>query len=265
VTESNDFLYEKRGSVALVTFDRPEALNAFRTSMKHELSAILADAAADDAIRVLVLTGKGRAFCAGQDLKEVDESAGQEAFVAQAEGIVSMLQDLAREIIEHPKVTIAAVNGYAIGMGLELAIACDLRIASVKAQCAFTEVERGQFVGNGASYLLPRLVGLGRAMELMLSGESIDAREAHRIGLFNRVAPAESFLDEALALADRIAGHAPLSLRWVRSALRHTYERDLAAMMKLEAEGMRVCALSQDAKEGAAAFRARRAPDFTGE
>lgn len=259
-----DLTYTVAGNVGLITLNRPEVLNALRRETISELAAVLQEAARDEKIRLLVITGKGKAFSTGQDLSELGSLAGQEVDYFEIRNSVEQMQELTRLILNLPKPVIAAVNGYAIGAGAELAIACDIRYASETASFEFAEVKVGLFETNGVTWLLPRLIGLGRAKELMLAGKRINAEEALRIGLVTAVFSPESLLDDALATAKKIAGYAPVSMRFLKSSLNKSGEIGLDEAMVYETDALMTCLYTEDVREGAAAFMERRKPEFKG-
>ncbi|MER7504207.1 enoyl-CoA hydratase/isomerase family protein [Nonomuraea pusilla] len=261
---STDLRVRRAGSALLVTFDRPEALNAFRQRTYGELVAVLDEAARDDTVGALVLTGTGRAFSAGTDLKEAGAqlAAGSDADLVER---TAALQDLTRRFTTHPKVIISAVNGIAVGVGVELAIASDLRLAGHSASFAFKEVHRGLFPSNGVLYSLPRLVGHGRAVDLLLSGETVDAAEAYRAGLVSRLVPDADLLDTALELAERVAAAAPTPVRLIKKAMQRVWELDLEEVLDLETEGLLACLRSQDVVEGVRSFIERRPAVYRGD
>ena len=260
----NDILYEKQEGVAVATFNRPESLNAFRQSTFQDFLAILEDVRSDDAVRVLVMTGKGRAFSAGIDLKEAAHAFSDPVPVKEAREHLHMLQDITRRMVNLPKTIIAAVNGIAVGVGAELSIASDIRIAAETAAFSFAEVKRGLFETNGVMYFLPRLVGLGRAMGMLLTGDRISARDALDAGLVTHVVPQNELLDFAVNLARTIASNAPISVRLVKQVMRRAYDLDLEAVMQLEVDGMLECFGSEDMREGTLAFIEKRRPVYTG-
>lgn len=259
-----EILYEKRESLAVVTFNRPDALNAFRRAMIEQLLAILDDVMGDEATRVLVLTGRGRAFSAGVDLGEFDQLLGGAAHLAEARAQVQRLQELTRRMLRLPKPILAAVNGVAVGVGAELAIASDIRLAAEGASFAFAEVRRGLFETNGVLYLLPRLVGAGRALEMMLTGERITASAALQAGLVTRVVADEGLMAAAFELAGLLASNAPISSRLIKQGLQRTYDLDLEGVMQLEEDGMLTCLTSEDLQEGVRAFLEKRPPVYRG-
>ena len=261
----NDILYEKTDGVAIATFNRPDSLNAFRHSTLQEILHIFHDIQADDAIRVLILTGKGRAFSAGIDLKETTSLSNESVSLKQAREHLRMLQDITRRMVHLSKTIIAAVNGIAVGIGVELAIASDIRIAADTATFAFAEVKRGLFETNGVMYFLPRLVGLGRAMEMLLTGEKVSSHKALEAGLVTRVVPQDDLIGVAMGMARTIASNAPISVRLVKQVIQRSLDLDLEAVMQLEVDGMMECLTSQDLQEGVQAFIEKRAPVYTGQ
>lgn len=253
---------EQHGAVQLLVLDRPARRNALRHADMEALAAHLDRLAADAATRVLVVTGAPPAFCAGEDLEEATTLLHDPDRLAR---IADVLQGLTRRIVALPQVTIAAVNGPAVGMGAELAVAMDLRLAAERAWFVFPEVERGLFHTNGVTWLLPRQVGAGRAAEWLLSARRVSADEALRAGLVARVeADEDALVAQALELAQRIAGHAPLSVRQLRALLWRSGEATLEQMLAAESAALAACVASADAAEGVRAFLERRAPVFTG-
>lgn len=260
----NDIIYEKEEGIAVIRLNRPEVLNAVRDSLWREIEEAVADVERDESVRVLIFTGQGRAFSAGADMKEMGHLFEGEVNSFELRESIVRMQRLTRTIIEMPKPTIAAVNGYALGAGAELAILCDIRIASEKAKFGFPEVKVGLFETNGVTHILPRLVGLGKAKELMMTGEFIDAEEARRIGLVERVVPHEELLAEAMALAGKIASNAPVPVALVKAGLNKGVQSDLETALVYETEALMACALTEDVKEGALAFLEDREPQFKG-
>lgn len=247
--------------VLTLTFNRPDALNSFTVEMKEALLAALKDAARDREVRVVVLTGNGRAFSAGQDLKErqapgVDD-LGTELRLRYNPIILAMRR------LEKP--IIGAINGVAAGAGISIALACDIVIAAENATFieAFSRV--GLVPDTGSTWFLPRLVGTARAAEMMFTADPVDAATAERIGLINRVVPADKLMDEASALAARLAKAAPISLALAKRALNRTFDMGLAEALDYEAQLQSIAGRSNDHKEGVAAFIEKRAPNFRGE
>src|SRR2546429_793340 len=262
--ELNDILYEKKDSIAIATFNRSAVLNAFRQATLREFISILDDVKADDSVRVLIITGKGRAFSAGIDLKEMAYPSSDSLTLKQAYDELQAIQDVTRRMVHLPKIIIAAVNGIAIGIGVETALASDIRLAADKATFAFTEVKRALFETNGVMYILPRLVGQGRAMQMLLTGEMVSAQDALNAGLVTRVVAQEQLMEYAINMAHTIASNAPLSVRLVKQTMQKTYELDLEAVMQLEVDGMMQCYRSEDLVEGLNAFLEKRPPVYKG-
>ena len=258
----HDITYEKREMIATARINRPARLNAFRQTTYGELLAVLDDTGNDERLRVLVITGTGRTFSAGDDLKELDVMLSSSDPVTSMDRTLTVLQEITRRIVSLPKIVIAAVNGIAVGFGVELALAADIRIAAQEASFEFAEARRGLFVTNGAIYLLPRLVGYGRATHLMLTGYSISASEALEWGLVTSVFPMQAFMPGVLQIAHTISGNAPTSVRLLKQRLRASYELGLEEAMRLEVEAVRECAERGESAEGARAFLERRSPNY---
>jgi enoyl-CoA hydratase/carnithine racemase len=259
-----DLRYERIGGVGLVTLNRPRTLNALRARSIDELLAVVDDAHGSTDLRALVLTGEGRGFCSGEDLNELDrdlaDGLSADAFAPRVE----LVQLLARRLMELPIPVIAAVNGPAVGLGAELAMNCDVRIAARSATIGFPEVARGLLVTNAGMYLLPRLVGHGRALELLLGGEIIDAEHAERIGLVNAVADDGDVLERALQFAQSAAALAPLSIKLTKRITAGSWSATLDEVLDQEAEGVLRCIADAAAVEGVTAYRDGRAPAFDG-
>ncbi len=250
---------EHTEGVLTLTLDRPDALNALDRQLKTELLAGFKAAARDRAVRAVILTGAGRAFCAGQDLREAGltgSAIGREV----RERYVPLILAIAR--LEKP--VIAAVNGVAAGAGLSLTLACDLRLAAETASfvCAFGRV--GLVPDSGLSWFLPRMIGPSRAAEMLLTSDPVDAATAERIGLVNRVVALEALLDEAHALAARLAAGAPLAMGLAKRGLGRAQELSLEATLELEAQLQTAAGRSEDHAEGVAAFLEKRPARFRG-
>jgi len=262
--ELSDILYEKKDGIAIATFNRPAVLNAFRQATLREFKSILDDVQADDTIRVVIITGNGRAFSAGIDLKEMANSSSDVRTLKQEYDELQAIQDVTRRMVHLPKIIIAAVNGIAVGIGVETALASDIRLAADKATFAFTEVKRALFETNGVMYFLPRLVGLGSALQMLLTGEIVSAQDALNAGLVTRVVARQQLMEYAIDMAHTIAANAPLSVRLVKQTMQKTYDLDLEAMMQLEVDGMMQCSRSEDLIEGFNAFIEKRPPVYKG-
>ncbi|HSE96121.1 MAG TPA: enoyl-CoA hydratase-related protein [Methylomirabilota bacterium] len=248
------------GGVVTVTLSRPKQLNAINGAMVRELDALAADLEADPAARVVIFTGAGdRAFLAGADIGEF-----QGLTPVQALGFAQRIQRLYSRIEALPQVTIAAVNGFALGGGCELALCCDLVLAAETARFGQPEINLGVTPGAGGTQRLARLVGMHRAKELNFLGEMIDAQEAYRIGIANRVVPADRLLGEARALAEKLLGKAPLTLRLIKEAMNEGYDLDLSKGLAIEAKAWAIAYSTEDQTEGVSAFLAKRPPRFQG-
>jgi enoyl-CoA hydratase/carnithine racemase len=260
MTMSTEILYEVRGNIAWITFNRPEAMNAISENIRAAIPAAIARAEADDDVRVMVFSGAGeRAFCAGADVKGFNAVAS----------LVKMRQERAHAhwigaFDRARKPIIAAIHGYCLGGGLEIAMACDIRIAAEGAKFGLPEVSRGTLPGAGGTQRLARIVGLGRALDLALSGEHMDAQDAHRMGLVSRLVPRAELMSAAEALARRIAEHAPLAVLLVKEAVRSSLDTDLATGLRVEADLSTLIASTEDRVEAGAAFREKRKPKFKG-
>ncbi len=251
--------YEKANGVAIITLNRPQALNAFVPQMNKEVLEALKEGARDPATRCFVITGAGRAFCAGQDLKgRTPEQKG-----SLGASLREKYNPMIRQIRQTEKIVIAAVNGVAAGAGCNLALACDLRVASEEAKFIQSFVRVGLAPDSGGSFILPRLVGLSKAMELLLLGESIDAHEAQRIGLVARVFKPEQFPSATKEIAERVA-RAPRSVGLIKRAVNHAIGPNLEADLEYEACLQEIAGRSADYDEGVRAFLDKREPVFTG-
>lgn len=258
--QANTVIYQSRGGIAEIRLNRPERLNAVTQQLYDELNAALGAAEADSEVRVLLLTGEGRAFCVGADLKA--HRAGRTAFDRRQ--YLRGEQIVCRRLMLLSKPVVAAVNGFALGAGAEMAIAADFMLMAESAQIGLPEVSIGTFLGGGVTYLLPRLVGLAKARELVFLGERIKGDEAVRIGLANRVLPDEGFLEAAREFAGRIAGKAPFSMQLAKEQLNMAAERTLDGALSAELEGMTFVGTTQDWQEGIDAFAEKRPPVFRG-
>jgi enoyl-CoA hydratase len=253
-------IYEKTDNIGVLTINRPDKLNAISNELTEELKQLLDEIEKDEELRVMLITGAGdKAFVAGADIKElVDRGALVGRKVSRTR------QDLFSRIENLPAPVIAAVNGYALGGGLELAIACSIRICSEKAQFGAPEVKLGIIPGDGGTQRLPRLVGLGRAMEMILTGDFIDAQEAYRIGLVNKVVPHEELMDSVMEMAKKIAQRPPLAVRYAKEAVNRSQEGDSVSGYALESYLHALTCTTEDKKEGISAFLEKRKGDFKG-
>lgn len=252
-------LVERRDRVAIVTINRPEKRNALNIQTRAEGAAVLDELRDDDSIRVVIFTGAGdKAFIAGADIAEF---AGRTGLQQRA---IMLERGLFNAIDTFPKPVIAMVNGYCLGGGCELALACDLRIASDTASFGQPEINLGIIPGGGGTQRLPRLVGEGKAMEMILTGEIINAQEAFRCGLVNQVVPADQLKPKTMEVANRIAEKSPIALRLAKEAVKLASRSNLDEGLRREVDLFALCFSSEDKDEGVNAFLAKRKADFKG-
>ena len=253
-------IYEKSEGVATITINRPEALNAFSAEVVSEILQAIEDVKADESVRVVVLTGAGeRAFSAGADIKAMK---GMNALKARelsqmGERLCSALENLEKPVI-------AAINGYALGGGLEVAMACDIRLASDNARMGQTEINIGLIPGWGGTQRLTRLIGATKAKELIFTGKMIDAKTAEQLGLVNMVVPQDKFRETVRQFALELAQKAPVALKVAKALINKGAEISLDAAIALEREGFGVVASTEDLQEGVSAFIEKRKPVFNG-
>ena len=255
-----NILYEKKGAIAYVTVNRPKVLNALNTPTLKDLLTALEDARDDTAVRGVILTGAGnKAFIAGADISELARVTAFEAEQSSRFGqdVLDLIENLGKPVI-------AAVNGFALGGGCEAAMACAIRIAVESARFGQPEVTLGLVPGGGGTQRLPRLVGKGRALQLILSGEMISAQEAYRIGLVNEIVPRSDLIARAEAILNKIASNAPIAVKLALEAANKGMETSQSEGLLLEAAYFGLCAATEDKKEGTSAFLEKRAPQFRG-
>jgi enoyl-CoA hydratase/carnithine racemase len=253
-------LYEKKDAIAYVTVNRPRVLNALNTPTWKDLRTAFEDAQKDVAVRGVILTGAGnKAFIAGADIGELAQATAVDAERSSRFGqeVLDLVENLGKPVI-------AAVNGFALGGGCETATACTIRIAVDSAKFGQPEVALGLLPGGGGTQRLPRLVGKGRALQLILSGEMIGAQEAYRIGLVNEVVPAADLITRAEAILRKIASNAPVAVKFALDATNKGMETSQGEGLLLEASYFGLCAATEDKKEGTTAFLEKRAPQFRG-
>lgn len=252
---------EKREHIAIITMDRPEALNALNSEMLNKLSEVLCDVKADNEIRVAIMTGAGKSFVAGADIAEMAllNEAEAKAFCHLGYDVFSMIESMQKPFI-------AAINGYALGGGCELALACDIRLAGEKAKFAQPEVTLGITPGFGGTQRLPRVIGVSNALELILTGRTINAAEALEIGLVNKVYPQDELMQRALDLAGCIAQNAPVAVYGAKQAIRRFTDATLLGDLDYEADMFSRCFATHDQKMAMEAFVAKKKRDkFKGE
>jgi len=256
-----NLLYEKKGAIAYVTVNRPKVLNALSRATLMELRTAFEEARDDAAVRGVILTGAGdKAFIAGADIGEIAGLTAVEAqeFSSFGQEILDLIENLGKPVI-------AAVNGFALGGGCETAMACNIRVASENAKFGQPEVKLGLIPGCGGTQRMPRLVGKGRAMQLILTGEIIDALEARRIGLVNEVVPDADLITRSEAILRQIFSNAPVAVRLSLEAVNRGLETGQTVGLSLEASLFGLCAGTEDKKEGTRAFLEKRAPRFLGQ
>jgi 2-(1,2-epoxy-1,2-dihydrophenyl)acetyl-CoA isomerase len=255
-------LYEKHEAVANIALHRPKKLNAFDGTMHEELHQALDDAAQDEEVRCIVVRGEGRGFSAGADLAQiVSEADGDPDLGAYLRDTYSRL---VKRMVGIEKPIIAALHGPVYGAGVGLALACDLRVAAENTKFSVAFVKIGLMPDAGVTFLLPRVVGLGRAMEMSMLGDAVDAEEAYRIGLVNKVVADDSLSEEAQKVAERLAEMPTAALGRMKASLYASFETDLETALEREAEGQTFCGYTQDHKEGVTAFFDKRKARFVG-
>ena len=259
-----DIIYTKEDGIASIIMNRPERRNSFSPGMLKSIYHAIEDAAKDDKVRVLVLTGTGQAFCAGGDVKAMAEKFDQPE--GEEESGEPGVSDAQLYLIVHQieKPVIAAINGVAVGGGLDLALACDIRIASDRARLASVYIRRGLIPLGGGTYFLPRLVGVDRACQLIWTGDIIDAKEAERIGLVTMVVPHEDLESATRELAEKIMKGSPLAIKAAKRVIYGGLGMDLEATLAYIAPILKELRATEDHKEGARAFAEKREPVFKG-
>ena len=251
---------EKRNAIAYVTIDRPKVLNALNMATMQELWQVFSELKEDRQIRVVILTGSGeKAFIAGADINELAKNNPIEAkaYTHEGQATLDLIENLGKPVI-------ACVNGFALGGGCEIAMACTMRLASESAKLGQPEVKLGLIPGYGGTQRLPRLVGTGLAMQMLLTGEMITAQEAYRIGLVNEIVPADRLIARAEEIAQKIIGMAPLAIQYCMEAVNQGMNMTLAEGLFLEATLFGICCATEDKKEGTSAFLEKRAANFQG-
>ncbi|WP_030855749.1 enoyl-CoA hydratase/isomerase family protein [Streptomyces sp. NRRL F-4474] len=260
----DDVLHRTENNVSWITLNRPEAMNAVTWAQRERVIALLAEASADPAVRAVVLTATGKGFCAGADLRGAPAGGGDRVAGDVARMIRLGAQRLITAVLDCEKPVVAAVNGTAAGIGAHLALACDLVIAAEGARFIEVFVRRGLVPDGGGAYLLPRLVGPQKAKELMFFGDAVPAAEAERLGLVNRVVPAEELRTAAREWAERLAQGPTRALAMTKQLVNASLDGDRAAALAAEATAQEINMATADANEGVASFVERRTPTYLG-
>ena len=255
--EYKKLIIQDNGAVRVIKINNPEALNALNTAILKELDAAFTEVAEDNGILAVVLTGEGRAFVAGADISEMKSKNAIEGEIFGKLGA-----SVFRKIDLLPKPVIAAVNGFALGGGCELAMSCDIRLASAKAKFGQPEVGLGITPGFSGTQRMPRLIGMGKAKELIYTADIIDAAEAYRIGLVNHVYEPEALMEEAMKMAEKIASKAPIAVKNSKEAINRGIQTDMDSAVAIEAYLFGLCFASEDQKEGMTAFFEKRKANF---
>jgi enoyl-CoA hydratase len=252
-------ILERKGRVAVLTINRPDKMNALNSATRNDITSAFDELRTDDSVRVVVITGAGeKAFIAGADISEfAGRSAHEQRAVMQAMRVFTVVEDF-------PKPVIAAINGFCLGGGCELALGCDIRIASTKAKLGQPEINLGIIPGGGGTQRLTRLVGEGKSMELILTGKLIGADEALSIGLVNELCEPEALMDHVMEVANAIAEKSPIALRMAKEAVKTAARSNLGEGLDREIDLFALCFASEDKEEGVSAFLEKRKPDFKG-
>ena len=255
--EYTKLIIEKQEDICIVKINNPQAMNALNSTVLSELDCAFSQIESDQTIKVVILTGEGRAFVAGADISQMSTMSAAEgkAFGEQGAAVFRKIEQLKVPVI-------AAVNGFALGGGCELAMACDIRIASAKAKFGQPEVGLGITPGFSVTQRLPRLVGMGVAKDLIYTADIIGADEAYRIGLVNKVAEPEALMDQAIEMAKKIASKAPIAVRYSKEAINRGCQVDIDTAIAIEANLFGLCFASEDQKEGMSSFLNKKAPEF---
>ena len=263
--QNTTVIYESRDRLGWITFNRPEAMNAINQEMAQEIVSTCRRAEQDESVRVVIFKGAGeKAFSSGMDLKERAQGAPVSMIERRQVKVAAEANTPNKAVAAITKPTIAAINGYAVGGGLELALACDLRIAAEDAKLGLTEVRHGILPGAGGTQRLARAVGSAKALEICLLGQLIDGKEAFRIGLVNQVVAREELLAAAERMAQTLLKGAPLSLRYIKESIRKGCDLPLEEGLRLEADLSALIGTTEDGKEGPRAFAEKRAPVWKG-
>jgi len=261
----DDIIFKKEDRVATIMLNRPDSLNALGGTMREDIIDAIRDVKKDKNIGALVITGAGRAFCAGGNVKEMEKMSHEVSLVERRDFIRNVSHRIITEIRDLEKPVIASINGHAIGAGCCIALACDMRIASEKAKLGVTFINVGLVSDYGGLYFLPKLVGTAKAMELYFTGQVIDAREAERIGMVNKAVPPEELEKATYEMAGMIAKKAPIALGMIKEVLYKGLNSDLVTELDMEATSQCICLKTEDHIEGVRALLKKREPVFKGE
>ena len=254
-------LTQRRGQILIVTINRPDRMNALDRPTLKAGAKLIKEIHFDKNIRVVIVTGAGeKAFCAGADLKERENMT-----MSEVRQYIRAIRDTFTDIENLPMPVICAINGVALGGGLELALACDIRLAAENAMLGLTEVTLGIIPGGGGTQRLPRLIGRGKAKELLFLGQRISSKQALDIGLINHIIPADKLMDMALEMAEKIVNNPPIAVQQAKIAVNRGMEVELAQGLEIESEAYEVCIPTKDRLEALAAFKEKRKPNFLGE
>ena len=256
--EYKTLLYEKKERIGIITINRPKRMNALNSTVLEEFNQVLSEIEGDDDVKVVIITGNEKCFAAGADITEISELAtplDAHVFIKNAQSTFNRIEDL-------EKPSIAAIAGPALGGGCELSMACDLRIAAENAMIGLPEIKLGVLPGGGGTQRLPRLVGLTKAKELLYTGDFIDAKEAYRIGLVNKVVPVESLMDEAIKMAKKMVAQPGVALKVIKNVVNTGINVDLRTGLAVEARGFEILCSTEDRIEGVKAFLEKRKPVF---
>lgn len=258
--ELNTLLYEKDERIAVITLNRPKTFNALNSELMGELNRVLDDIENDENLGAVIITGQKKFFAAGADISEIVNIST----TLDANRFANMAQALFKRVAELRLPVIAAVSGLALGGGCELCLACDIRIAAENASFGLPEIKLGVLPGGGGTQRLPRLVGVGRAKEMLFSGDPVNAQEAYRIGLANKVVPIESLMDEAKKMAQTFAGRPPFALMTIKALVNAGANMDLNSALAHESRSMEILFATEDSTEGVTAFLEKRKGVFKG-
>lgn len=256
--------YEMNDYIATVTLNRPEAMNALTRELYGELEQAMRNAHSDPEVRCVIITGEGRAFCSGDDVKQIMLGEQREASTARLRDVRPRPTPAAVAVLECDKPVIAAVNGPAVGWGMDLTLFCDIRIASDRAKFGELFIKRGLVSDLGGLWRLPQVVGPSKAAELLFTGDIIDAQEAERIGLVSKVVPHEELMEAATALATKIAANPPIAMRYMKEGLRKSFPGNMQEMGAYVGSSLAYLFTTEDHREGALSFVERREPVFKG-